>query len=272
MPAHSSHESPKKSLLLAAGHRPDMNAVSQAHGQIGLTETNRRFYDAIWSGARLIEPQRFNTWPLVSELCAKRTRRLEIAPGLRPRLPLQATTYVDLSVPALRTLGAHGACVANGLIGALPFADDAFDMVCAFDIVEHVSDDEGALAELARVAAPDAILLLSVPLHPEAWNAFDDCVGHCRRYPPREILDKLRRHGFGLERSAVFGMQPKSSRLLDLGMWFLRCHPRTAMRWYNRVFMPLGLRLQKPLRWVDGMIAAEGVDEVLLVCRKHRSN
>jgi hypothetical protein len=63
-------------------------------------------------------------------------------------------------------------------------------------------------------------------------------------------------------------MQPKSSRLLDLGMWFLRRHPRTAMNWYNRVFMPLGVALQKRLRWKDGMIDTVGVEEVLLVCRR----
>lgn len=242
--------------------------VPQSRSETGLTESNRRFYDGLWSRAKLIEPQRFNTWPLVSELCAQRTRRLEIAPGLRPRMPLHDTVFLDLSTPALRALHARDARAANGVIGALPFRDRAFDLVCAMDIVEHVSDDDAALAELARVAAPDATLLISVPLHAQAWNAFDDFVGHCRRYEPQAIVDKLGRHGFALERSAVYGMQPKSSRLLDLGMWFLRRHPRTAMRWYNGVFMPIGVALQKPLRWTDGMVDARGVDEVLLVCRR----
>jgi SAM-dependent methyltransferase len=245
-----------------------MSAVSPARSEAGLTEANRRFYDGLWSRARLIEPERFNTWPLVAELCAQRTRRLEIAPGLRPRLPLRDTVFLDLSAPALRALRMRDATAANGVIGALPFADGAFDLVCAMDIVEHVADDDGALTELARVAAPDAILLISVPLHPQAWNAFDEFVGHCRRYEPQAILGKLSQHGFALERSAVYGMQPKSSRLLDLGMWFLRRHPRTAMNWYNRVFMPLGVALQKRLRWSEGMVDTVGVEEVLLVCRR----
>lgn len=245
--------------------------VSPARSETGLTEANRRFYDGLWSRARLIEPQRFNTWPLVSELCANSTVRLEIAPGLRPRMPLQGTVFLDLSTPALRALHARDANSANGVIGALPFRDRAFDLVCAMDIVEHVADDDAALAELARVAAPGATLLLSVPLHPQAWNAFDELVGHCRRYEPRAIVAKLAQHGFALERSAVYGMQPKSSRLLDLGMWFLRRHPRTAMGWYNRVFMPMGLRMQKPLHWVEGLVDGRGVDEVLLVCRRRNA-
>ena len=245
-----------------------MSAAPPSRAIPALTETNRRFYDGLWSDAALVEPSRFNTWPLVTALCERATRRLEVAPGLRPRLPLQGTAFLDLSAPALRTLHSRGGRAAHGSINALPFADRTFDLVCAFDIVEHVEDDDGALAELARVAAPEATLLLSVPLHPQAWNAFDEYVGHCRRYEPEALTEKLARHGFAIERSAVYGMQAKSSRLLDLGMWFLRRHRATAMRWYNRVFMPIGLRMQKPLRWVDGMIDTRSVDEALLVCRR----
>jgi SAM-dependent methyltransferase len=238
------------------------------HADTVLIQSNRDFYDALWNDARLIEPQRFNTWPLVSEMAARSPRRLEVAPGLRPRLPLEDTQFIDLSRPALGQLHARGARTAHGMVGALPFADASFDFVCAFDIVEHVVDDEGALGELARVAAPGASLLMSVPLHPTAWNAFDDFVGHYRRYEPQQIVDKLAAHGFAIEQSAVYGMQPKSTRLLELGQWFLTHRRKRAMWWYNRVFMPLGVRFQKPLALVPGMIDDAGVDEVLLVCRK----
>lgn len=233
-----------------------------------LIGSNKRFYDALWAEAKLFSPDRFNTWPLVAELVAQTSRRLEVAPGLRPRLPLADTQFVDLSLPALAELGRHGAKVANAMIGALPFQDASFDFVCAFDILEHVVDDEGALGELSRVAEPGARLLLSVPLHPEAWTAFDDFVGHYRRYEPDAIRALLGRHGFTIERSAVYGMQPKSSKLLDLGQWYLTHQRARAMWWYNRVFMPLGVRFQKALAFTPGFDPAAGVDEVLLVCRK----
>jgi SAM-dependent methyltransferase len=233
-----------------------------------LIRTNRGFYESLWSDARLIGPHRFNTWPLVRELAATAPRRLEVAPGLRPRLPLEGTCFVDLSHAALQRLHAQGATTLHGMIGALPCADASFDLVCAFDILEHVTDDDGALGELARVSAPGATLLLSVPLHPEAWTAFDDFVGHCRRYEPAAIEAGLARHGFTIERSAIYGMQPKSSRLLELGQWYLTHQRERAMWWYNRVFMPLGLRFQKALQWRDGLPDTAGVDEVLLVCRR----
>lgn len=244
-----------------------MNAMLPSRSAAQLTEFNRGFYDALWSQSRLIAPERFNTWPLVQQLALASRRWLEIAPGMRPRLPLHDTLFVDLSRAALTALQARGARTALGLVTALPCADQAFDFVCAFDIVEHVDDDRAALAELARVAAPGAALLLSVPLHPQRWNAFDDFVGHRRRYTAEGLQSLLAEFGFVVEHSAVYGMQPKSNWLLDLGAWYLTHRRRRAMWWYNRV-LPLGVRFQSKLELVAGMIDTAAVDEILLVCRR----
>jgi SAM-dependent methyltransferase len=240
---------------------------SQALSVGELLDVNRRYYDSLWSGASLVEPQRFNTWPLVQSLLPSAGRQLEVAPGLRPRLPLQGTYFVDISEPALAKLRGRGASVTLSQVTTMPFADRSFDLLCALDIVEHVEDDHGALAEICRVAKPGAVLLLSVPLHAERWTPFDDFVGHRRRYEPDALGRLLRAHGLSVERSAVFGMQPKSSRLLDWGMWWLINHRERALWWYNRAFMPLGLRLQKKLDFHSGMLDTHDVDEILMVCR-----
>src|ERR1017187_1399950 len=233
---------------------------SQKRSERELLDQNRRFYDLLWSGARLVEPQRFNTWPLVRSLLPGSGRRLEVGPGLRPRLPIEGTQFVDISAPALAMLRERGAHVVLGQATSLPFADGAFDLVCALDIVEHVDDDDGALSELSRVAKSGATVLISAPLHPSLWPSFDDFVGHKRRYEPSRLLAKLAEHHLVLERSAVFGMAPRSSRLLDLGMWWLSHHRERAMWWYNHALMPLGLRFPKALQLSPGMIATEGVD------------
>jgi len=243
------------------------SSMSQPRSEGELLDANRKYYNSLWSGARLVEPQRFNTWPLVRSLLPLGAR-LEIAPGLRPRLPLEETQFVDISEPALAKLRARGASVTLSQVTALPFANESFDLVCALDIVEHVDDEDGALSEISRVTKPGSVLLLSVPLHPSRWTPFDDFVGHRRRYEPERLAKKLTEHRLVVERSAVYGMQPRSSRLLDLGMWWLTHRRERALWWYNRAFMPMGLRFQKKLDFHTGMMNAELVDEVLMVCRK----
>jgi SAM-dependent methyltransferase len=233
-----------------------------------LEATNRDFYEPLWGDSQLIAPERFNTWPLVESLLRAGSRCLEVAPGLRPRLPLAGTRFVDMSERAVHRLREAGASADTGTILDLPFPDRAFDLVCAMDIIEHVEDDVGALRELTRVLAPQGTLLFSVPLHQSHWTAFDDLVGHCRRYEPASLTALLEQFGLRVECSAVYGMQPRSSRLLDLGTWYLVHQRKRAMWWYNHVFMPLAVRFQKPLTMVEGLIADEQVDEVLVVCRR----
>jgi SAM-dependent methyltransferase len=232
-----------------------------------LERTNRDFYEPLWGEAQLIAAERFNTWPLVESLLRADSRCLEVGPGLRPRLPLAGTRFVDASERAVARLRKAGAHADVGTIVDLPFADRTFDLVCAMDIVEHVEDDVGALRELTRVLAPGGALLISVPLHQAHWTAFDDFVGHCRRYEPATLTALLAQFGLRIQSSAAYGMAPRSSRLLDLGLWYLVHQRERAMWWYNHVFMPLGIRFQKPLAFVEGLISDEHVDEVLIVCR-----
>ena len=233
-----------------------------------LFDANRRFYDSLWSGARLVEPQQFNTWPLMRSLLSAYGRRLEVAPGLRPRLPIEGTQFVDISAPALVKLRERGAQVVLSRIGSLPFADGTFDLVCALDVIEHVDDDNTALWELSRVLKRGGTLVISAPLHPSRWTAFDDFVGHKRRYEPSDLICKLTQHQLVVERSALYGMQPHSTRVVDIGMWWLNHHRERALWWYNKLFMPLGLRFQRRLKLAPGMMAPDAVDEILLVCRR----
>jgi SAM-dependent methyltransferase len=231
---------------------------------------NRRFYDALWRSAELQSPERFNTWPLLSRLARVCRARLEVGPGLRPRLPIAGTTFIDASQPAVAQLEREGGDARLGDASALPFADASFDLVCAFDVIEHVVDDLSVFRELTRVLRPGGTLVLSVPLHAAAFNDFDAFVGHARRYDPERLLVLLGQHGLSLSRSAVFGMQPADGPLLRWGLWWLRHFPATALFWYNRLVLPVGLRLQRPLALVEGWIDARGVDEAVVLCRRQR--
>lgn len=235
-----------------------------------LLEKNRHLYDEIWGGGWLLEADQYNTWPLIESLLKEHTSRLEVAPGLRPRLPTRGTTFVDVSQAALDALKKHGGKTACASISHLPFPDQTFDLICALDIIEHVEDDESALTELARVASDGARLILSTPLHPDLWTPFDEFVGHYRRYEPSRILALLEKNGFLVSQSAIFGMKPKSSFIVNLGMWFLKHHPKRAMWWYNRVF-PHIARRQAPLELKDGLITMDDIGEIFVICEYRKS-
>ena len=97
---------------------------------------------------------------------------------------------------------------------------------------------------------------------------FDALVGHVRRYEPDHLLALLREHGLALERTAVFGMEPRSRWLLDLAVWGLTKRRVQALRWYNALLLPLGLLTQRRLEWGTGLIDVAGVGELLLACRR----
>jgi SAM-dependent methyltransferase len=77
----------------------------------------------------------------------------------------------------------------------MPFADD-IDVIGAFDVIEHVDEDEQVLGELYQATAPGGGLLLTVPQHQWLWSAIDDYSLHRRRYSRRELVSKVRRAGF----------------------------------------------------------------------------
>lgn len=76
----------------------------------------------------------------------------------------------------------------RGSATELPFADETFDVVSAFDVVEHCADDVRALAELTRVLTPGGRMLLSVPAYQWAWSDHDVQAGHHRRYTRPELV------------------------------------------------------------------------------------
>lgn len=232
-----------------------------------LRHTNQVFYDELWAKVRLIDPSRFNTWPHIQALAAQAPMRLEVGPGMRPRMPIEGTCFADISEPALAQLALRGGRSKAADITQLPYADNTFDLVCALDIVEHVENDQLALSELCRVARPGATLLLSVPLHQDFWTVFDQLVGHYRRYECVELEALLKNNGLTVLQSAGFGMKPKSSAMVNWGMDQLQQNPKRALWWYNRVFMPMGLRFQKPLYLSPGLVDTKPIADVFMVCR-----
>lgn len=97
--------------------------------------------------------------------------RLGTAVGLEPSAASRA-----------RALARGAGEVVDGDLEALPFADGEFDLALCLDVLEHLDDDRGALAELRRVVGAGGALVVTVPAHPRLWSRHDEANHHRRRY------------------------------------------------------------------------------------------
>lgn len=86
---------------------------------------------------------------------------------------------------------------ADGCV--LPFPDGLFDLVVAFDVLEHIVDDRRAASEIHRVLRPGGIALIAVPSGMDLWSAHDEAVGHVRRYERDELRSLVEGSGLVIE-------------------------------------------------------------------------
>jgi SAM-dependent methyltransferase len=95
------------------------------------------------------------------------------------------------------------ASFVRGDAARLPFANGAFDVVTALDVLEHI-DDEAALEEIVRVLRPGGAIIVSVPAMPWLWSYRDIDAGHRRRYARRGLLRLLRKSHLDVHRLNYF--------------------------------------------------------------------
>lgn len=82
---------------------------------------------------------------------------------------------------------------------------EGFDLVCAFDVLEHIEEDAAALEQWHSWLRPGGVLLLSVPAHGSRWNAGDVWAGHYRRYEREGLVRLLAQNGFSVRVFECYG-------------------------------------------------------------------
>jgi SAM-dependent methyltransferase len=82
---------------------------------------------------------------------------------------------------------------------------DRFDLVAAFEVLEHIEDDVGALRKWRDFLEPGGQLLLSVPAHQRMWNASDELAGHYRRYGRKDLSAAFVEAGLELVHCEFYG-------------------------------------------------------------------
>ena len=85
----------------------------------------------------------------------------------------------------------------------IPFSN-RFDIVGAFDLLEHIDEDEWVLSELFEAVRPGGGLVLTVPQHPSLWSPIDEYSFHKRRYTAGDLTTKVESAGFDVVKRTSF--------------------------------------------------------------------
>jgi ubiquinone/menaquinone biosynthesis C-methylase UbiE len=123
----------------------------------------------------------------------------------------------------------------------LPYVEE-FDVIGAFDVIEHIVEDEVVLAEMHRACHRGGGIILTVPQHRWLWSGTDEIAHHVRRYQAGDLRLKVEAAGFSLVCSTSF-----MTLLLPM-LLAARFSPRKQAQ-------NLGAELAIP-RWLNRLLAA----------------
>jgi len=181
-------------------------------------ETNHDDYNAQWLDQIFQEEERHFWFIARKEFIFNQMKKLidssakiiEIGAGTgNVSRYLQQRGYSNLAVGEMHSNGLRYAksygikeCYQFDLLRA-PFVDE-FEVVCMFDVLEHIEDDHLALSNIYTILQKRGHLVLTVPSHMWLWNHDDIIAGHKRRYTRKELERKLNDAGFKVEISRYF--------------------------------------------------------------------
>ena len=106
---------------------------------------------------------------------------------------------LEYGVEGAQVAAERGLPVLRGDATALPVADGSLDLVVAFDVLEHILDDDSAVSEVKRALRPGGTFLIAVPADPRLWSEHDVAVDHVRRYTRPTLTGVLERGGFDVD-------------------------------------------------------------------------
>lgn len=136
--------------------------------------------------------------------------------------------------------------------------DAEFDLIAAFDVIEHVENDLAAIANMTQMLSESGKLIISVPQYQFMWSNIDEIVKHKRRYSRRDLIQKIEKNGLHVTfcTSFVCLLFPLmlASRLLDKK----RPEELNATALEKRVTMPA------LLNWVFDLVMK--IDETFIRC------
>lgn len=232
-------------------------------------------YNATWSKIRLRSPDIWYTWKIVRPYVEQAAKRLEIGAGVLPKFSIKNTYFLDTSEHAIEELNKRGGKgVVTGAQAPLPFQKDFFDLVGAFEVLEHLERPEVALQSVARVVKPGGLFIFSVPMNQGHWSSWDVFAGHVHRFEPAQLATLLQKGGFRVEHCYISRKLAKKrffSWVMRAASFLPLYFPNFFFFFYQHLILPYAW-LGRTFSRVSHCSSLQGVlqdsTSVLVVCRK----
>jgi SAM-dependent methyltransferase len=168
-------------------------------------ESSRDHFIDVWTRGAMLE--RLGEVPADGRIADLGCSTGYLLEDLRDAYPGRQLIGVDLVAPGLAK--AHELIPEAWLLRAdvckLPLADSSIDAVVTANLLEHVPDDRGALAEVLRVLRPGGLAVAVIPAGPGTYDYYDRFLGHERRYGNGELAGKAREAGLEVLEDAHLG-------------------------------------------------------------------
>ncbi len=128
-----------------------------------------------------------------------------VSAGLKQANPQLILTGSDVSARGLSFAKQRIACLDCVQFDAtdIPYREE-FDVIGAFDVLEHIEDDHKVLRSIKQALKPRGGVMITIPQHQFLWSSADEKACHKRRYSKKEIIELLDKAGFEIIRATSF--------------------------------------------------------------------
>lgn len=163
----------------------------------------------------------------------------------------------------------RGVPVINADAHRAPVRSGSVDVVIAYDVLEHLSNDTKAATEIARILRPGGVVLISVPADPSLWSDKDVRLGHHRRYTKHAIESLVTDAGLEIAEGARAWnvlLRPLARRARTRG-------GEVSEAEFTPVPTAMNVALHAVLgaeRWIPGLGALRGMSWILVARKIHK--
>lgn len=122
------------------------------------------------------------------------------------------------------------------------------DSIIYVNVLEHIEDDEAELAAIHSALSPHGRVFIFVPALTWLYGAFDERVGHLRRYMKNDLEAKLSRAGFQIVVSNYFDLAGVAPWWIKYRLLKSATMESGAVRFYDRYIVPSARRFESVIR------------------------